>query len=279
MAKNLFLINECTLERKIKETFLALWLEYNLSKEEILKFYLDRAYMGGGAFRAAAAAEFYFEKSIRDVNLAEAAMMAGLYKAPAKYAPHVNLPAARARANEVLANMVQAKFMIESQVIGARRNPASAIQRSTSELLNYFLDHAFDRVKELAVGMPTNTLIVKTTIDSSLQKAAEDAVLTHLHQYGEDYGANQAAMVVLENGGAMRAIVGGRDYGESQYNRATRARRQPGSTFKPYVYAYAVQQGYLPEQVVSVGASRPAAGRHKTTMAAALAMSRSPRRW
>lgn len=253
LAKNLFLTNERTLERKIKEAFLALWLEYNLSKKEILKLYLDRAYMGGGAFGASAAAEFYFEKSIRDVNLAEAAMMAGLYKAPAKYAPHVNLPAARARANEVLTNIVQAKFMTEGQVISARRNPASAIQRDKSELPDYFLDYAFDRVKELAVGMPTNTLVVKTTIDTSLQKAAEDAVLSHLRQYGEDYGANQAAMVVLENGGAMRALVGGRDYGESQYNRATRARRQPGSTFKPYVYAYAVQQGYRPEQVVSGG--------------------------
>ena len=111
LAKNLFLTNERTLERKIKEAFLSFWLEYNLEKNEILKLYLDRAYMGGGAFGAAAAAEFYFEKSIRDVNLAEAAMMAGLYKAPAKYAPHVNLPAARARANEVLSNMVQASFM------------------------------------------------------------------------------------------------------------------------------------------------------------------------
>ncbi|MEP1206714.1 MAG: PBP1A family penicillin-binding protein [Rhizobiaceae bacterium] len=251
LAKNLFLTNERTLERKIKEAFLALWLEYNLSKKEILKFYLDRAYMGGGAFGAAAAAEFYFEKSIRDINLAEGAMMAGLYKAPAKYAPHVNLPAARARANEVLTNMVQAKFMTEGQVINARRNPASVVERDKSEVPDYFLDYAFEQVKERAAGMPTNTLVVKTTIDPSLQKAAEDAVLSHLRQYGDDYRSNQAAMVVIENGGAVRAIVGGRDYGESQFNRATSARRQPGSTFKPYVYTYAVQQGYKPNQTVS----------------------------
>ncbi len=251
LAKNLFLTNERTLERKIKEAFLALWLEYNLTKKEILKLYLDRAYMGGGAFGAAAASEFYFEKNIRDVNLAEAAMMAGLYKAPAKYAPHINLPAARARANEVLTNMVQAEFMTEGQVISSRRNPASVVERAQKESPDYFLDHAFERVKELAAGFSTATLVAKTTIDPSLQSAAEDAVISHLRQYGKDFRANQAAMVVIENGGAVRALVGGRDYGESQYNRATKARRQPGSTFKPYVYTYAVQRGYKPNTTVS----------------------------
>jgi penicillin-binding protein 1A len=115
LAKNLFLSNERTLERKIKEAFLSLWLEANLSKEEILKLYLDRAYMGGGTFGVAAAAEFYFGKNVRDVTLAESAMLAGLFKAPAKYAPHINLPAARARANEVLTNMVQGEFMARAR--------------------------------------------------------------------------------------------------------------------------------------------------------------------
>ena len=144
LAKNLFLTNERTLSRKIKEAFLSLWLEYNLSKKEILKLYLDRAYMGGGAFGAAAAAEFYFNKTIRDVNLAEAAMMAGLYKAPAKYAPHINLPAARARANEVLTNMVQADFMTEGQVIQARRKPATAVERDKKDSPDFFIDYAFE---------------------------------------------------------------------------------------------------------------------------------------
>lgn len=127
LAKNLFLTNERSIERKIKEAFLATWLEANLSKKEILSLYLDRAYMGGGTFGAAAAAQFYFGKNIKDINLAEAAMLAGLFKAPAKYAPHVNLPAARARANEVLSNLVQSGMMSEGQVIAARRNPATAI--------------------------------------------------------------------------------------------------------------------------------------------------------
>ncbi len=251
LAKNVFLTNERTLERKIKEAFLSLWLEYNLSKSEILKLYLDRAYMGGGAFGAAAAAEFYFNKNIKDVTLAEAAMLAGLYKAPAKYAPHINLPAARARANEVLTNMVQADFMTEGQVISARRAPASAVERAKVDSPDYFLDYAFEKVKDLAVGFDTNSLIAKTTIDTSLQAAAEDAVLSHLRQYGEEYETDQAAIVAIENGGAVRAMVGGRDYGESQYNRATRAMRQPGSTFKPYVYAYAMERGFTPSTRVS----------------------------
>ncbi|MEO0546354.1 MAG: PBP1A family penicillin-binding protein [Pseudomonadota bacterium] len=253
LAKNLFLTNERTLDRKIKEAFLALWLEYNLSKKEILKLYLDRAYMGGGAFGAAAAAEFYFNKNIKDVSLAEGAMMAGLYKAPAKYAPHINLPSARARANEVLTNMVQAGFMTEGQVINARRQPASVVEREKKASPDYFLDHAFEEVKRLALGFPTNTLIAKTTLDPSLQGAADDAVISHLRQYGEDYNAGQAAMAVIERGGAVRAVVGGRDYGESQYNRATRARRQPGSTFKPFVYAYAMENGFTPKTMVNGG--------------------------
>ncbi len=251
LAKNLFLTNERTLERKIKEAFLALWLEYNLSKKEILKLYLDRAYMGGGANGAAAAAEFYFNKNIRDVNLAEAAMLAGLYKAPSKYAPHRNLPAARARANEVLTNMVQANFMTDGQVIYARRRPATVVEREKTESPDYFLDYAFERVKDLARGFPTNTLIAKTTLDPSLQTAADDSVHSHIRQYGKDYKSDQAAMVVIEYGGQVRAMVGGVDYGESQYNRATSARRQPGSTFKPYVYAYAMQRGYTPKSKYS----------------------------
>lgn len=186
LAKNLFLTNERTLNRKIKEAFLSLYLEHNLSKKEILKLYLDRAYMGGGAFGAAAAAEFYFGKNIRDVNLAEAAMMAGLYKAPAKYAPHINLPAARARANEVLTNMVQAGFMTEGQVIQARRRPASVVTTAKIDSPDYFLDYAFEQVKDIAAGFPTNTLVAKTTLDPSLQQAADDAVISHLRQYGEE---------------------------------------------------------------------------------------------
>ena len=154
LAKNLFLNNERTIERKVKEAFLAIWLETRLTKNEILKLYLDRAYMGGGAFGVDAAAQYYFAKSARDVNLAEAAMLAGLFKAPTRFAPHVNLPAARARANVVFDNLVEAGMMTEGQVFGARRNPATAIDRRDERVANYYLDWAFDEMKKLVDDVP-----------------------------------------------------------------------------------------------------------------------------
>jgi penicillin-binding protein 1A len=250
LAKNLFLSNERTIERKIKEAFLALWLEANLSKDEILKLYLDRAYMGGGNFGVEAASEFYFGKSVKDVNLAEAALLAGLFKAPARYAPHINLPAARARANEVLSNMVQAGFVTEGQVIGARRKPADVIDRTgTVGSPDYFMDWAYDEVKKLRLG-GDRSLIVRSTVDLGMQKAAEEAVETVMREQGDTFGVKQAAVVAMDVDGAVRAMVGGRDYGESQFNRATDALRQPGSSFKPYVYALAMMNGYTPESVV-----------------------------
>jgi penicillin-binding protein 1A len=245
LAKNLFLTNERTFARKVKEAFLSVWLEWNLSKKEILKLYLDRAYMGGGNFGIGAAAKYYFGKDINDVSLAESAMLAGLFKAPTKYAPHINLPAARARANEVLTNMVQASFMSEGQVIGARRKPAVIIERDNNEGPNYYLDWAFEEIKRIAIKFPTRTLVAKTTADLELQKAAEESVNSHLQLHGKAYGVTQAAMVAIEHDGSLRALVGGRDYGASQFNRATSAFRQPGSSFKPFVYAAAIENfGY-----------------------------------
>ena len=252
LAKNVFLTPEQSLERKINEAFLSIWLEANLSKREILSMYLDRAYMGGGSFGAAAAAEFYFDKSIRDVNLAEAAMLAGLFKAPAKYAPHINLPAARARANEVLTNMVQAEFMTEGQVVAARRHPASVVDRSQRSSPDYFLDYAFDEVQRLVETnhLGVRNLTARTTIDLKLQDLADESVEYHLRQFGKNYGVDEAAMAVLASDGAVRAIVGGRDYGLSQFNRAARALRQPGSSFKVYVYAAAMQAGMKPDDTI-----------------------------
>nr|WP_178119101.1 transglycosylase domain-containing protein [Agrobacterium rubi] len=253
LAKNLFLTNERSLERKIKEAFLALWLEANMSKKEILALYLDRAYMGGGTFGAAAAAQFYFGKNLTDVTLAESAILAGLFKAPAKYAPHVNLPAARARANTVLSNLVQGGLMTEGQVVGARRNPATVIDREEKQAPDYFLDWAFDEVQRLAKDgkIKDHTVVVRTTIDTGLQQAAEQAMEGSLREFGEGYRVKQGAMVMIENGGGIRAMVGGRDYGESQFNRATAALRQPGSSFKVYTYSAAMEKGYKPETLIS----------------------------
>nr|WP_246705158.1 transglycosylase domain-containing protein [Rhizobium sp. RM] len=253
LAKNLFLTNERSLERKIKEAFLALWLETNMSKKEILSLYLDRAYMGGGTFGAAAASQFYFGKNLTDVTLAESVILAGLFKAPAKYAPHVNLPAARARANTVLSNLVQSGLMTEGQVIGARRNPATVIDRADVKAPDYFLDWAFDEVQRLAAEgkFKDHTVVVRTTIDTGLQQAAEQAMEMGLREYGEGYRVKQGAMVMIENGGALRAMVGGRDYGESQFNRATAAMRQPGSSFKVYTYSAAMEKGMKPDTLIS----------------------------
>jgi penicillin-binding protein 1A len=254
LAKNLFLSNERSLERKVNEAFLALWLEFHLTKNEILKLYLDRAYMGGGTFGAAAAADYYFGKSVKDLTLAEAAMMAGLFKAPTKYAPHVNLPAARARASDVLNNMVEAGFLSEGQIQTARRNPATPVNRGRDVSPDYYLDWAFDEIKRMAqAGKIGNerVLIVKTPLDISIQRRAEQTIENVLRQYEDQYDVEQGAMVVMDPDGAVRAMVGGRDYGQSQFNRATDALRQPGSSFKPYVYAAALTYGkWRPNSIV-----------------------------
>lgn len=257
LAKNLFLSNERSLERKINEAFLALWLEYHLSKKEILKLYLDRAYMGAGSFGASAAAEFYFGKSIKDVTLSEAAMLAGLFKAPTRYAPHNNLPAARARAADVLSFMVDAGFLTEGQVYAARRNPATPVDRKQEISPDYYLDWAFNEVKRLADDGKLGSdrvLTVRTPLDSSIQKQAETALESTLRQFGESYHARQAATVVMDPDGAVRAMVGGRDYGASQFNRATDALRQPGSSFKPFVYAAALMTGKFKPSTIVVDA-------------------------
>jgi penicillin-binding protein 1A len=254
LAKNLFLSNERTIERKVKEAFLAIWLEVRLSKSQILKLYLDRAYLGGGTYGVDAAAQYYFNKSAKDVNLAEAAMLAGLFKAPSRFAPHINLPAARARANIVLDNLIEAGFMTEGQVFGARRNPAFAVDRRDERSPNYYLDWAFEEMKKLAETLPKSVhervFVVRLALDVEMQRNTEKAVENSLRQYGREYRAKQGAAVLMDVDGAVRAMVGGRDYVESQFNRATDAMRQPGSSFKPYVYATALMNGFKPTSIV-----------------------------
>jgi penicillin-binding protein 1A len=246
LAKNLFLTNERSLDRKVKEAYLALWLEHHLSKKEILRLYLDRAYMGGGAFGVQAAAQFYFGKSARDIDLPQSAMLAGLFKAPTKYSPEVNLPAARARANDVLSNLVDAGFMTEGQVYAARRNPATPVDHSARGSPDWYLDFAYDEVKGLANDNKLGNdrvLTVRTGLDTGLQRKAESVIEDMLRVKAPAFRAHQAATVVAETNGLVRAMVGGRDYGASQFNRATDALRQPGSSFKVFVYLTAVMTG------------------------------------
>ncbi|HEX4298845.1 MAG TPA: transglycosylase domain-containing protein, partial [Devosia sp.] len=244
LAKNLFLSPERTVDRKIKEAYLAVWLEWHYSKDEILKMYFDRAYMGGGNFGVAAAAEYYFGKKITDISLAEAAMLAGLFKAPTNYSPTVDLAAARARANQVLSNLVDAGFLTEGQVAAARRNPATPVDHTDDvNSPNYFLDWSFDQVRQIVADSKTtsNSFVVRTTIDPVLQSYAEDAIASELRDGGQKYHVSEAAMVVAEPDGQVRAMVGGVDYGQSQFNRAVAALRQPGSSFKAFVYSQAFE--------------------------------------
>ena len=258
LAKNLFLTNERSLERKIKEAFLALWLEARLPKREILKLYFDRAYMGGGTFGVQAAAEFYFGKNVRDLTLAESAMLAGLFKAPTKYAPHINLPAARARANDVLSNLVDAGYMTEGQVYAARRNPATPVDRKRDATPDWYLDFAYREIMELAEQNKfgaDRVLTVRTGLDLNIQRKAETAVEDALRQYGHQYHATQAATMIADPTGLVHAVVGGRDYGRSQFNRAIDAARQPGSSFKPFVYLSAVLTGKFHANTMVNGSS------------------------
>jgi penicillin-binding protein 1A len=250
LAKNLFLSSERSLQRKIKELFLAFLLESRYSKRQILKLYFDRAYMGGGTFGVEAASQYYFGKSVRDINMAEAAMLAGLFKAPTKFSPLVDLAASRARTNQVLDNLVEAGYYTAGQVHAARMNPAKIAENRTSTSPDWFLDWAYEEVQRLAEGKGQYVLTARTTVDLTLQRQAEEALNATLKRNGRADHFNSGAIVVMETDGKVRAIVGGPDYGESQFNRATHAKRQPGSSFKVYVYAAAMENGYTPDTIV-----------------------------
>jgi penicillin-binding protein 1A len=253
LAKNMYLTPERSLRRKINEAFIAILLETRYTKDEILKLYFDRVYLGGGTKGVEAAAQFYFGKSVRDVTLAEAAMIAGMYKAPSRFAPHMNLAAARARANQVLTNMVEAGHLTESQVYHARTNPAQIVERVEASTPDWFLDWAFEEVKRLMRGKDEHILIARTTVDTNLQAIAQDALTSTVKQHGRSRAFDNGAVVAMENDGAVRAMIGGADYGESQFNRASMAYRQPGSSFKMYVYLTALENGYNPTSIESDG--------------------------
>ncbi|MGH6867069.1 MAG: transglycosylase domain-containing protein [Methyloceanibacter sp.] len=253
LAKNMFLSPERSLSRKIKEAIIAIYLENHYSKAEILKLYFDRAYLGGGSYGVEAAAQYYFAKSIREVTLAESAMLAGMFKAPTRYAPHVNLAASRARSNEVLTNMVEAGYLSEGQVYGARMNPAKIVERADNQTPDYFLDWAFEEVQRLMRGKPDHIVVARTAVDVALQKYAEEALEDTVNKIGRSRNFDNGALVSMETDGAVRAMVGGKDYGQSQFNRASHAYRQPGSSFKSYVYLTALQNGFTPETSVSDG--------------------------
>ncbi|WP_137388839.1 transglycosylase domain-containing protein [Rhodoligotrophos defluvii] len=249
LAKNLFLESDRTLERKIQEAVLALWLEHEFSKEEILQLYLNRVYFGAGAYGIEAAAKRYFHKSARDLNLAEAATLAGLLKAPSNYNPIRNPEAAEERAYAVLNAMVEEHYITREQGQKAIDNPAGVVGPAELPASRYVADWIADMVPNL-IGSYTESLIVETTIDSAIQDETEAAVRKHLAGEGAKQNAQQAAVVVMDAAGGIKAMVGGRSYSKSQYNRAVRAKRQPGSAFKPFVYLAAMEHGFSPDSVL-----------------------------
>jgi penicillin-binding protein 1A len=250
LARMLYLSPERTIRRKVQEAILALWLERHLTKEEILVRYLNTAYFGAGVYGVDAAARRYFGKSARDLTLSESAMLAGLVRAPSALAPHRNLDAARERAETVLDAMVETGAVTQQQAAAARQQPTKLwIPPEAPPGTNYLVDTLTAETRRL-VGAAVGDLRVATTLDLKLQALAETVINKRLAAEGARRKVGQAALIAMKPDGAIVAMVGGRDYTESQFNRATQAKRQPGSLFKLFVYLAAMQGGFTPQQVM-----------------------------
>jgi penicillin-binding protein 1A len=248
LAKNLFLTPERHLMRKLQEVVLALWLEHKFSKAELLELYLNRVYFGSGAYGVEAASQRYFGKTARRVTVGEAAMLAGLVKSPSRLAPNKNYDAAERRAQIVLAAMSDAGLIKEDAAKAAIASAPAIVKPSAGGSSNYVADWVMDVLDDL-IGRVDEDIVVDTTIDLELQAAAEKALLDQLTQKGDKFGVAQGALVAMTPEGAVRALVGGRNYVENQFNRAVVAKRQPGSTFKPFVYLTALEHGLTPDTV------------------------------
>lgn len=248
LAKNLFLSPERTLERKVQEVMLAFWLEHKYSKDQILEMYLNRVYLGSGAYGVDAASRRYFDKSAKDVNLMEAATLAGLLKAPSRLSPARDPEAAAARARVVLQAMKEEGFIDDRQVAIAESEPPTRASSYWQGSENYVADSVVSELREL-IGEVHDDITVQTTIDLNLQRAAEEAIRDQISENGKKLNVSQGALVSIDNTGAVRAMVGGYDYAQSQFNRATEAQRQPASAFKPFVYLSALEQGRTPDSV------------------------------
>jgi len=248
LAKNLFLTQERTAARKIQEAILALWLERHYSKDELLELYMNRVYFGAGAYGVEAAARRYFDKTASELTLAESAMLAGLVQAPSRLAPTRNPRAARDRASLVLTAMANQGFIDETRMANAMARPAELSRPLGPGTANYAADYVMDVLDDF-VGAVQEDVVVHTTIDLGMQQAAETALITELREQGETFGVEQGAIVSMRPDGAVQALVGGKDYAQSQFNRAVAARRQPGSAFKPFVYLAAVERGLTPDTI------------------------------
>ena len=247
LAKNLFLTPERSFTRKLHELILSFWLEMRFTKQQILSIYLNRVYLGSGTYGVQAASEKYFNKKVDELNLYESALIASLLKAPSKYNPIANEELSKIRTSKVLENMKKDGLIDKKQAEQAKINN-NRFEKYTSapKSTRYFVDWLLPRVKSY-LGEINEDLIVRTTLDVKLQKIAEDSV----NSITEDYpSADQSALVALNINGGVIAMVGGRDYGDSQFNRVTQAQRQPGSAFKIFVYLAGLNYGYQPNDLM-----------------------------
>ncbi|MFO1170094.1 MAG: PBP1A family penicillin-binding protein [Hyphomicrobiaceae bacterium] len=254
LAKNLFLSPDRTLTRKLDEALIALALEVKLSKDQILELYLNRAYFGSGAYGIAAAAEVYFDRRPEDLTLAQSALIAGLLKAPSKFAPTRDRNLARQRSRTVLQAMAEAGVIDRRMASGAGKK-SMGLRDTTTLAEEIGAGHAIDWIFEQAIDLatadkPAGHLIVETTLDRDAQRAASEALQSALDEEGEKLDASQGAVVLLDGEGQIRALVGGRSYETSPFNRAIKAKRQAGSAFKPFVYLTALESGETPEAIV-----------------------------
>ncbi len=252
LAKILFLTPERTIKRKIQEMVLAFWLEHKFSKEDIITIYLNRVYMGSGNYGMSAAAHYYFGKDLRKINLTESAMLAGLLKAPSRFSPAANPERSKQRAQLVLASMVDAGFITPEKAQEEIRVRPPKLEDGVNEyqVQPYFSDWVIEQIPDY-VGNVADNLTIRTTLDIHLQQTAEKVVKDVLDEYGEEMKTDQAAIVVIKpETGEIVAMVGGKDYYKSQFNRAAKAYRQPGSAFKTFVYTAAFEQGYTPYSVM-----------------------------
>jgi penicillin-binding protein 1A len=248
LAKNLFLTQERTLSRKVQEVGLALWLEHKYCKDQILDLYLNRVYFGAGAYGIEAAAQRYFSKPATKLTVAEAATLAGLVRSPTRLAPSRNPDGAEKRAQVVLAAMSDMKFITDDTAKLALMHPAHAVKPPGAGSVGYVADWVMDVLDDL-IGRVDQDIVVETSIDPTLQMAAETALTDELSRNGAKAGVGQGALVAMSPDGAVRALVGGKNYAESQFNRAVAAKRQPGSAFKPFVYLTAIERGLAPDTI------------------------------
>jgi penicillin-binding protein 1A len=248
LAKNLFLTQERTLQRKLQEVELALWLERKHSKSQILELYLNRVYFGSGAYGVEAAAQRYFGKSAKNVTVAEAAMLAGLVKSPSRLAPNRNPEGAEKRAQTVLTAMADAKFITEAQAKASIGHPSYNVKAAGAGTVNYVADWIGEVLDDL-IGQIDQNIVVETSIDPKLQSVAEASIIDELAAKSVKFNVSQGALVAMTPDGAVRAMIGGRNYADSQYNRAVTAKRQPGSAFKPFVFLTAIEAGLTPETI------------------------------